>query len=413
MKIFRQISFLALLVLLFSVSCKDEVVRTETYMTRVPVYMTAGEIRAQVISPQSPVELSSAGKIYIYQNFLIINEPNKGLHIVNNSNPSKPVFINYINIPGNSDMAINDNILYADSYMDLLAFDISNPADIREPKRILDVFKNTYPENSYGKITGYKDSLVTVSVTSHSTHGRELINTSVWFSSTADSKNYGTGGSTARFTLMNEYLYTVDQNSLKLFNVTSAANPKFINSINLGTGIETIFPYQDKLFIGSTTGMHIYNASNPSNPVKLSTYSHLTSCDPVIVQGKYAYVTLRSGTNCRIGSNLLDVLNIEDPASPKLVSSYPMLNPHGLAISGGTLFICEGVNGLKTFDSSDPLKIGERQFSFLKDLDARDVIAGPASLIVTGKNGIYQYDYSNPRALGLLSQIRVSKQEIQ
>jgi hypothetical protein len=192
---------------------------------------------------------------------------------------------------------------------------------------------------------------------------------------------------------------------LKLFNVSNPRDPQYLNSINLGGGIETIFPYGNKLFIGSTNGMHIYDASNPSAPVKLSTYRHVTSCDPVVVQGKYAYVTLRSDNLCLQGVNLLQVLNIENAANPVLVSSFPMLKPYGLTISDNNLFICEGPFGLKAFDSSDVLSIGQKQLSFLKDIDASDVIAGPKSLIVTGTKGVYQYNYANPSDLKLMSHL--------
>jgi len=69
------------------------------------------------------------------------------------------------------------------------------------------------------------------------------------------------------------------------------------------------------------------------------------------------------------------------------------------------LFICEGKNGLKAFNSSDAKSIGQRQLSFLRNINAADVIAGPKSLIVTGTDGIYQYDYTNPSDMKLLSHL--------
>ena len=38
-----------------------------------------------------------------------------------------PKNISFINIPGNEDMAIKGNTLYADAYGDLVTFDITNP----------------------------------------------------------------------------------------------------------------------------------------------------------------------------------------------------------------------------------------------------------------------------------------------
>jgi hypothetical protein len=405
----RIIAFLAVLPLLLLSACdKYEPMHSVTYNYRVPVYLSISVLRAQVIAKQEPQKLSQPGKIYIYNQYLFINEINKGIHVVDNSNPSSPRFVSFIAIPGNADFAVNSNILYADTYTDLLAFDISNPSDIKMVKRVEDVFEGMYSDKANGMVIGYRDSIITrIEKKSSQQMWMAMDNgaSAMSASYSANSQSYGTGGSTARFALMNSNLYTVDKSRLKLFNVSIPAIPKFINQTLIGGGIETIFPYENKLFIGSTTGMHIYDASNASAPVKLSTYRHITSCDPVIVQGKYAYVTLRSGTFCQVGTNVLDVLNIEDPVHPVKVSSFPMLNPHGLTISGTTLYICEGQHGLKAFDSSDVLKIGNKQFSFLTDIEAADIIAGPKSLIVTGSKGIYQYDYSNPSALQRLSHL--------
>ncbi|SKB74975.1 Uncharacterized conserved protein [Daejeonella lutea] len=406
MKIFGTL--LSFIFVLCISSCKDEVVRTRTYHRLTPFYLSVSDLRKQAISMDKPHEMSVPGKIYIYGNYLFINEVTKGIHVIDNTDPASPRFLNFINIPGNIDLAVNTNILYADSYVDLLAFDISNPTKISLVNRVENVFDHQYINKEKGLIQGYKDTIVTEVITHQITDGAKgepMFFDSFGASAAFASQSYGTGGSMARFTLMNSSLYTVTTNSLKLFNVSSPKAPVYINTINLGGGIETIFPYQNKLFIGSTTGMHIYNAIEPSKPLKLATYQHLTSCDPVIVQGKYAYVTLRSGNFCRLGTNVLDVIDIEDPTKPVLVSSFPMLNPHGLTISDNNLFICEGKNGLKAFNSSDPKTIGQNQLSFIQNLKATDVIAGPKSLIVTGADGIYQYDYTNASNLKLLSHL--------
>ena len=207
----------------------------------------------------------------------------------------------------------------------------------------------------------------------------------------------------ARFTLMDGHLYAVDDNSLRLFDVHQANKPQFVKDIALGWGIETIFPYKQKLFIGSMTGMHIYDASTPSAPEPMAVYEHIMACDPVVVNDDYAFVTLRSGTMCRLGQNALHVLDIKDLYHPKLLKSYEMENPHGLGLKGNSLYICEGDFGLKSFDVADVLRIDENLLEHLKDKGAVDVIPAPKSLIVTGPEGVCQYDYSNPAELRLLS----------
>ncbi len=180
-----------------------------------------------------------------------------------------------------------------------------------------------------------------------------------------------------------------------MFDVKTASNPTFLKAITLGWGVETIFPYENKLFIGTNRGMHIFSATDPANPVQLSTYSHIFACDPVVVQGKYAYVTLRTGNMCRQASNQLEVVDIEDPTKPKQVAVYPMQNPHGLSTSGDNLFLCEGNYGIKSFNIANKTKIGDNMLQHLNNIKSFDVIAGPKSLIVTGEDGVYQFNYNN------------------
>jgi hypothetical protein len=133
--------------------------------------------------------------------------------------------------------------------------------------------------------------------------------------------------------------------------------------------IETIFPYKTNLFIGSSSGMHILDISSPESPAKVSTYVHIRSCDPVVVDDKYAYVTLRSGTACQGFTNQLEVIDITDLKAPELLKTYPMTNPHGLGIDKSTLFICDGRDGLKAFDASDVYKIDQAPLAHYKDID--------------------------------------------
>ncbi len=158
----------------------------------------------------------------------------------------------------------------------------------------------------------------------------------------------GAGGSMARFAISGNTLYIVSKEDLNVFDITDGSTPKKSAVKKLEPGIETIFPYQNHLFIGANDGLYIFSTSNPLNPTFLSKYEHVLSCDPVVVQGKYAYVTLRASSNCRPwnGISTLDVINIENLSSPKLVSSYPLSEPYGLGVTGDKLFVCEGDNGL-------------------------------------------------------------------
>ena len=372
-------------------------------MVQIPKIISLADMRSLPVGITKAQTATKTGKIYIYNDYFFINEPNKGIHIYKNTKPNNPLNISFLQIPGNIDLAVHNNTLYADSYIDLLAFDISSINNIKLVKRTPEVFKQFLIQYAAGpKVLTYKDTLVNISTSNNTNKDAVFISTSANSYSSS-----GQGGSMARFTLLNDHLYTVGINDLSLFNVQAAANPTFVKSIRLDWGVETIFPYQGKLFIGTNRGMHIFNAVDAANPVKLSTYSHVFACDPVVVQGKYAYVTLRTGNFCRQAVNQLEVVDIEDPTNPKQVAVYPMQNPHGLNISGNNLFLCEGDFGLKSFNIIDKNAIGKNLLQHLKNIKSYDVIAGPKSLIVTGDDGVYQFNYQNSSKLNQLSKIKI------
>lgn len=81
-----------------------------------PLYGTIAQTEVALMQPRS---VKKPGKIYIYNNFLLVNEVKEGIHVFDNSNPSSPQAISFISLLGNTDMAIKDDILYADHNGDL------------------------------------------------------------------------------------------------------------------------------------------------------------------------------------------------------------------------------------------------------------------------------------------------------
>jgi hypothetical protein len=400
-------------------SCSDTCSTTYTYTVQEPQYMLRTELR-EAVKTIAPQALENPGKIYVRGNYLFINEVNKGIHIFNNSDPSSPRPVSFITIPGNVDLAVKGNILYADSYIDLLAFDISQPEATHLVKRLVDVFPNFGWVNTTSPtiITGYKAVEKTEVIDDCNGGGGRFMSTqsfndganrALGVSGPGGGGSVGVGGSMARFTIVNNHLYTVSMSSLQLFDITSPSDPQTGNKISLPWGIETIFPYENKLFIGAQNGMHIYDNSTPTAPQHLSTFAHVQSCDPVVVQGDYAYVTLRSGNACFGNTNQLDVINIKDPRQPRLIKTYPMQNPHGLGIDNELLFLCEGQHGLKLFNAADPLQIDKNLLQHFKNIDAYDVIPLGNTLLMIGKDGLFQYDYSQNNELRLLSVIPVNR----
>jgi hypothetical protein len=407
---------LPLLPLLMLAGClKDKVSRTYTIFT--PVYKQKNEVLADVVKPSAGRSVDKAGKIYVYGNYLFVNELNEGVHIIDNSNPEAPVSKAFINIPGNVDIAVKGNILYADIYSDMIALDISNPLEAKITK----VTSNLFPERSYAGsngwyftadtsryIVGWTRKDTTVAYESPDIcRGCGIVfdNFMTFANASSSGATVGIAGSMARFAVVNNYMYAVGMYSLKVIDISTPAIPNYKKDVSIGGGIETIFPFKDKLFIGSNNAMYIYDISVAETPKYTGSFQHVRSCDPVVTDGVHAYVTLRAGNFCgSITESRLEVLDVTNLSVPKLVKSYPLKNPYGLAKDGNLLWICDGTAGLKLYDAADPANVSLKKL--ISNIEPFDVIPMNGRLIVSAKEGILQYDYSNPSDIRLISRIQ-------
>ncbi|OQP56363.1 LVIVD repeat-containing protein [Niastella populi] len=402
--------------LVASLSGCDKEKALQTYTWYEPNFKTLTEVRADMKS--GPAQgLKRPGKIYIFGNYIFLNELDEGIHIFDNTQPSSPKNLAFIPIPGNVDLAVTGNVLYADSYSDLVTFDITDPKAVKPLKFMNNAFphRNMYYQynNSGGTRPVNTDSIqVVVSFTRHDTtmaynpRPIGIYMDAMLYSSAASATpgKSGQGGSMARFTLMNNYMYTVSTSSLSTWNISNPKDPQFVNTSVIGNQfIETIYPFKDKLFIGSTQGMFIYDVSTPGNPVKQGSFTHVRSCDPVVADDTKAWVTLRSGTACGGNTNQLEVVDITDVTKPFLIKQYSMTNPFGLGKEGNTLFICDGKDGVKVYDAADANNL--KLIKKIDGMDTYDVIASNSRALVVAKDGLYQFDYSNVNNIRLLSKI--------
>ncbi len=376
---------------------------TRTYKLYRPVYATTQQVMASVKSDVAK-PVSEAGKMVILNNYIYLNEVGKGVHVIDNTNPASPVNKAFIPIPGNEDVAIKDNILYADCYTDLFAIDISNPANAV----LKDTIKNIFPERKY--INGYIIETGKVVVDwniSDTTFSVDVADgTWMWggwafasassMQSAIGKSSVGVTGSMSRFAVLQNYLYAVTPSTLNAVDIANAAAPQLAGKQSTNAFIETIFPFKDKLFLGSTTGMFIYTTTNPVKPTMTGQFSHARLCDPVIADNNFAYVTLHSNaTRCMGTMNQMDVLDIQNISQPKMVKTYALTSPKGLSKDGNTLMICDG-NALKIFDATDAANIVLKQT--INIAETYDVIAFNGNAYVSAKDGLYQYSYSNYKA---------------
>lgn len=409
-----------ILLALLSTSCEDRV--TEIFTGNSPVYMTYEDLRQSI--KQGPArDLDNPGKIYFKDNYIFIAEEMKGIHLIDNSDPTHPENISFIEVPGIADMAVSGTTLYVDSYIDLVALSLADLSNIREVGRVNDVFPYTIPPYDESYPLARLDPAEGVVVDWEIKKVRQQVENIYYpvyrggweaafdhaggkISGGGISANgTGVGGSMARFGIAGQTLYAVDQSTLHIFDLTNPASPVFSKDFQAGWGIETIFILDEHLFLGSQNGMRIYSIEVPSSPMYISDFWHATGCDPVVVQDDMAYITLRGGNACGNQVNQLIVVSVKDLREPEELKAYPMHGPYGLGIDGTTLFVCDGDAGLKVFDVSDPLSITDHQIAVFREINGYDVIPLNGILMLIGDDGLYQYDYSDLTQIVLLSKI--------
>ena len=404
----KKVHFLFLLTIsLTFVSCdQDDTNNGEyaDYLVATPIMMNQTEFRSSVdILPPEPIKES--GKIYAYQDYIFVNDKYRGVHVIDNSDPTNPTKITFIKIAGNVDISVKDDFLYADSIMDLMVFDISDIANIKTVKRLENVLQQYIVWPVEADIIDWQDSGfiqgdIQVGWETRtermlvSEYEERFLNPTIDVAldaANAESGTTGQGGSLARFKIVGDYLYAVDSHNINIFEISDLANPLDLEDVFAGFDIETIFNQGQYLFLGSMRGMYIYNISSPDKPEFVSEFQHGTACDPVVVDGDYAYVTLRGGNNCGATESGLFIVDISNISSPELKVSYPMDGPYGLGIKDEKLFVCDGDSGLKIYDKTDVENLVA--LNHFSDINTFDVIPLEENLLMVGDQILYQYTY--------------------
>lgn len=373
-----QTTFIKTLLFLFSCS----ILSAQTIPSLLTSEIMNGRgIFQKKIRFQKKKKLKNPGKIYHLGQTLYINDKNRGLHVVDNSNPRQPVFNKFIKIPGNYDIALKGHILYADNYEDLIIVNL----ETQEIRRISNVFPNS--AKAYRK-------------------KQEVAKTNS-LKNQAMQQNIAQAGSMARFGIFNNHLYVLDERKMKVFNIEDWRNVHKVNEKQMRFVVETIFSYAQSLFIGGQEGVYIYDVENPANPVQQSVFSHALACDPVVVDDHTAYITLRVG-RCRGGSvNQLDVVDVKNPKRSKLLHSLVLEQPRGLAVTDNWLYLCNkdklelysiGLDKSVKIQSTFPIPAA---YDVLYQKD-RKVIS------VVAQDGIYQLAKKNGQLI-LLSKIQVKR----
>ena len=215
----------------------------------------------------------------------------------------------------------------------------------------------------------------------------------------------GTGGSLAKFTIVGDNLLVLQSGSVIQYFIGADGDLVLVRELPFfASNLETIFPYGDKVLVGSNDQVYFLVFDGDNKLDLLSSYRHITACDPVVAANGIAFSTLRN-TGCRFNSDeVLDVIDISNIENPQLIKSYQTEAPYGLTVNEQNLFVCER-GGVAMHDISDPQNILTKGFLEFTGETPLDLIHTQGYLIVRTDKNIYNMSYTASGVLTVLAKV--------
>jgi hypothetical protein len=125
---------------LLAASCGPRVIDypTQKVMGYIPIY--SNDPNLLKIYSEGPLPINRAGKIYVKGNLIFQNDIGYGIHVFDKTIPSVAKRIGFIHLPGNMEISIKGDLLYANSFDDLVILDITDWRTIKEKQRVKHAF---------------------------------------------------------------------------------------------------------------------------------------------------------------------------------------------------------------------------------------------------------------------------------
>lgn len=203
----------------------------------------------------------------------------------------------------------------------------------------------------------------------------------------------GKGGSLTRFTIVNNQLLVLDNSTVIQYDIVDGGKFEYKHTLEMEVGLETIHANGEYVLVGSNSAVYFlrFNAFDALEFV--SSYTHITSCDPVVASNGIAYSTLRSSGCVFNGAEVIDVIDFSDVENPKLIKSYNSYAPHGLTLNEQFLFVCEW-GGIKMYDRSSPSNLREVDFLEIDGQTPIDLILRGNNMIVRTLEGVLNVGFT-------------------
>jgi hypothetical protein len=322
---------------------------------------------------------------------LFVSDRYNGVHVYDLDDPSAPQPAFVIPLSGNRGTAVKGDILYANDRGRLLVIRIKE-----NTYEIIKEIETSYP--SYDDKPLWFEGPLDVRK-----RGFGCVCDNLDQGALAPSSSGGTGSSYATFAVIEDFLYYIDYTSIVTLDISKPEDPRELSRVNIGWDVETIYPADNLLFIGGTRGMYIFDRKDPSTPAEIGRIEHFRACDPVVVSGPVAYVTLRGGNACGESRDVLLCVSVENPTHPVLMGEKELETPYGLAVRDPFLYVSSGENGFKLIDVAKPQE-PEIVAGWL-DWPTKDFIWSGDLLYILGLDDLRIYDVSTPSNPVLLATI--------
>jgi len=114
-----------------------------------PITLSRTDFEA-TISVSDTTAVLNAGKIYVRENLLFINEKDQGFHVFDNSDPAQPINLFFVNVPLATDLAVRNNTIYVHHAVDLVTLSLNVPnKTVTETSRSQEVFPPLQSPDGY------------------------------------------------------------------------------------------------------------------------------------------------------------------------------------------------------------------------------------------------------------------------
>lgn len=333
--------------------------------------------------PPVPTSITQAINMSTRGDRLFVSDNAVGVHVYDVSDPASPAHMYTIPLAANHGNAAVGDVLYASDGYSIKAFHLGDESYVQVAEIAAPVWSPPNPpynEPHHGFGCGCSD------------------NTLAPMSAPAPA----TSSSYATFAVVGDYLYAVRDGQLTVLDVSDPLKPSRAGAIHTEWDIETLQAAGNYLFMGGLRGMYIYSLEKPASPSPYGRLIHARACDPVVVEGTTAYVTLRGNAACGVAKDQLLSVDISDPQDPALLCETDVPTPFGLATGPNRLFVSKGENGFVLYDVTSP----DKPAVVASWNDAtRDFIWDGNRLYSMTPGAVDIYDVTDPAAPSVLSTI--------